>query len=90
MTLYKRSSVDIGIVLPTRPSVLSLPQILGLEPTAPGYLCILLRPLLALDPDGEAGLGKEEGAGVLLGHLLGPSFGFGDTIFGSTGTCSGQ
>ena len=61
--------------MPTRPSVLSLPLILGFEPTTLSYLYVLLRPLLALDPDGEAGLGKEEGAGVLLGHLLGSSSG---------------
>ena len=60
---------------PTWPPVFSLPLILGLEPTTPGYLCVLLRSLLALDPDWEAGLGKEEGAGVLLGDLLGSSFG---------------
>ena len=71
---------------PTWPPILPLPLVLGLEPTTPGYLRILLLPPLSLDSAGKAGLGKEEGAGILLGHLLGPSSGLGDSIFGSVGT----
>ena len=58
-------------MFPTWPPIVSLPLILGLELTTPGYLCVILRPLLALDPDGEAGLRKEESAGILLRNLLG-------------------
>ena len=80
MSLVDRDS------FPTWPPVLPLPLVLGLEPTTTGYLHIILLPPFTLDPDGEAGFGKEEGAGILLGHLLGPSSGLGDSIFGSVGT----